>query len=320
MMQKNFLFMCIYTFLCSLPVWTQPPAGFVPPALHPAGARLETVPLGDGVYALVSDRPPVDNAGFVVGERGVLVIDAHIDEAMAGQILSAVRRVTDEPILYLVNTNYHADHTFGNHAFPDDTIVVAHRETRRVMEGFEEQKRRMLVTVDGDPEVFAGATLRLPDLVFDERVDIDLGGRRVELHYFGLGNTPGDTVVYEPVTGTAWTGNLVLGAGSLPFLLEGRPADYARTIRRFAETLPVRTLIPGHGAPAAAGVLERYVDYLDMLCAALEHARHESWSRERVLAVPLPARFAIDPELPSAPFYGGLHVFNLNRAYREPGR
>ncbi len=77
-----------------------------------------TQELSPGVYALLSDKPPVDKSGFVVGKRGVLVIDAHINGEMARKIQQAVRAVTDKPILYLVNTNFHGDHTFGNYAFP----------------------------------------------------------------------------------------------------------------------------------------------------------------------------------------------------------
>ncbi len=94
------------------------PEGFFVPPLNPAGATLVTQKLSPGVYALLCDKPPVDNSGFVVGERGVLVIDAHINGEMAGKIQQAVRAVTDKPILYLVNTTFHGDHTFGNYAFP----------------------------------------------------------------------------------------------------------------------------------------------------------------------------------------------------------
>jgi cyclase len=116
------------------------PEGFIPPPLHPAGAQLETKELGPGVYALVSNHIAVDNSGFIVGERGVLVIDAHINGAMARQIQDAVRRVTAKPILYLVNTNYHGDHTFGNYAFPADTQIIAHRKTAERMRDFEHEK------------------------------------------------------------------------------------------------------------------------------------------------------------------------------------
>ncbi len=117
-----------------------PPEGFIPPPLNPAGVELQTKELAPGVYALLSGRPGVDNSGFVVGERGVLVIDAHINGTMARQIQAAVKSVTDKPILYLVNTNYHGDHTFGNYAFPTETLILAHWKTALRMRVFEHEK------------------------------------------------------------------------------------------------------------------------------------------------------------------------------------
>ena len=101
----------------------------------------------------------MDNSAFVVGERGVLVIDAHINGAMARQIQVAVRRVTDKPILYLINTNFHGDHTFGNYAFPAETRIVAHRETAERMRDFEHEKKLLLATVNNDPNSIRRRTL-----------------------------------------------------------------------------------------------------------------------------------------------------------------
>ena len=117
----------------------QAPKGFIPPPLKPTQARLETKQLAPGVYALLSNKPPVDNSGFVAGERGVLVIDAHINGAMAQQIQSAVRRVTEKPILYLVNTNYQAI-TRSETCFPCGDAY--HRATgdRRANEGVRARK------------------------------------------------------------------------------------------------------------------------------------------------------------------------------------
>ena len=122
-------------------VLTQAPPGFIPPPLNPTEARLETKELAPGVYGLLSSKPPVDNSGFVVGEHGVLVIDAHINGAMAGLIQTAVRQVTNKPILYVVNTNYHGDHTFGNYAFPQETLIVAQQKTAEIMRDFEREVR-----------------------------------------------------------------------------------------------------------------------------------------------------------------------------------
>ncbi len=297
------------------------PEGFIPPPLHPAGVELQTKKLAPGVYALLSNEIAVDNSGFIVGERGVLVIDAHINGAMARQIQDAVKRVTAKPILYLVNTNYHGDHTFGNYAFPADTRIIAHRKTAERMRNFEYEKRSMLATVNNDAGVFADARLRLPDVVFDDYLRVDLGGRVVELYHFGPGNTPGDTVVYAPEAKIAWTGNLVVGVGPIPPIFEGGAGHYLETIARFHTTLDVQTIVPGHGPLTTGAILGRYLDYLSNLIGSVREAVHRGQSLDETLAgLPLspdytPAAATLGSSL--ADFVVGLHKLNVQQTYRD---
>jgi cyclase len=301
-----------------IPDLSERPEAFIPPPLHPAGAHLETRRLADGVYALVSDRNGVDNSGFVVGERGVLVVDAHINAEMARQIQAAVKAVTDKPILYLVNTNYHGDHTFGNYAFPANTRIVAHRATADRMRDFEAEKEFLLATVNGDRSVYADAELRLPDVVFDNSMRLDLGGRVVELHHFGPGNTPGDAVVYVPEARVAWTGNLVLGFG-MPFLIEGGAKTYLTTIERFASGLDVETIVPGHGPIVPGGILDAYRSYLTGLVGLVSRRAAPESSLEAALAAfPLPDGYIpADVDQDTRAFIEGIHVFNLWRTLGE---
>lgn len=298
-----------------------PPKGFIPPALNPTGVQLETKELAPGVYALLSPKPPVDNSGFVVGERGVLVIDAHINGAMARQIQEAVRQVTTKPILYLVNTNYHGDHTFGNYAFPAETRIVAHRETAERMRDFEHEKEFLLQTVDNDPTVFADVRLRLPDVVFDKYLRLDLGGRVVELYHFGPGNTPGDTVVYVPEAKVAWTGNLVVGEGTIPFLIEGGAGAYLETIARFAQTLEVETIVPGHVLLTSGAIFGRYLRYLSELIQSVRHVTRGGQTLEETLSsLPLGEQYAPTAESPAArlaPLLAGFHRWNVQKTYQE---
>ena len=298
------------------------PKGFIPPPLHPGGVKLRTRKLAEGVYALLSDRPGVDNSGFVVGKSGVLVIDAHINGAMARQIQDAVRKVTGKPILYLVNTNYHGDHTFGNYAFPARTKIIAHRRTAERMRNFEHEKIILLPTVNGDAKVLEDVRLRLPDMVFDKSLRIDLGGRAVEIYHFGPGNTPGDTVVYVPAAKVAWTGNLVVGKGTIPPIFEGGTNTYLMTIGRFAATLDVNTIIPGHGAPATGAILTRYLGYLSGLLHSVQEEIRKGRTLEEVLAgMPNWKRYAPPKDSPTreqlGPFLAGLHRLNLQKTYLE---
>jgi glyoxylase-like metal-dependent hydrolase (beta-lactamase superfamily II) len=307
------------TAAAQLPNPLEAPAGFIPPPLHPAGVRLETRRMAEGVYALVSSRIPVDNSGFVVGDRGVLVIDAHINGEMARAIQAAVREVTDKPILYLVNTNYHGDHTFGNYAFPSETQIVAHRATAEQMKQFEREKQFLLATVNHDPTVYGDVRLRLPDIVFDDQLRLDLGGRIVELYHFGPGNTQGDAVVNVPDAGVAWTGNLVLGTGAVPFLIEGGAEDYLETIERFAATLDVESIVPGHGPILPESILDGYRMYLSDLIERVPSMAREGRSLDATLeAVTLDERF-LPPgaDAPTRQFINGIHRFNVWRVFDE---
>ena len=298
-----------------------PPEGWAPPPLDPAGVQLETRELGPGVYALLSNRPPVDNSGFVVGERGVLVIDAHFNGAMARQIQAAVREVTDKPILYLVNTNYHGDHTFGNYAFPAETIIVAHRKTAEAMRNFEHEKEFLLMTVNGDRSVYADVRLRLPDVTFEKSLRIDLGGRVVELHHFGQGNTAGDTVVYVPQVKAAWTGNLILGSGTIPWLIEGNAPAYLKTIADLSRALDIETIIPGHVMTASGGAAGDYLRYLSNLIASVRKAINAGQTIDQALAsLPLEESYLPPADSPLAgvrPLMRGFHRWNIKKTYLE---
>src|SRR2546422_5588667 len=130
--------------------------------------------------------------------------------------------------LFPYTTLFRSDHTFGNYAFPPETLIVAQQKTAERMRDFEREKQVLLPLVDNDPTVFGDVRLRLPDLVLDEYLELDLGGRVVELYHFGHGNTPGDTVVYVPEARVAWTGNLIVGEGNIPFLIEGGRSEERR--------------------------------------------------------------------------------------------
>jgi cyclase len=284
-----------------------PPTGWLPPPIHPQSVDLKTKELSPGVYALISTRPPVDNGGFIVGDKGILVIDAHINKTMANKIQNAIRKVTDKPILYLVNTNAHGDHTFGNYAFPASTTIVAHRKTAEA--------------INGDTTVFGNARLRLPDVVFDKYMKIDLGGRIVQLHHFGHGNTPGDTVVYSPDAKAAWTGNMIFGTSTIPWAIEGKTGEYLKSVARLKQSLDIKTLIPGHGVLTDGAMIDFSLAYLADHIENVRRAIRSGKSLEETLAfAQLDERFLPSKDSPLAairPLANGFHRWNVKKTYLE---
>ena len=294
--------------------WADFPDDFAKFELDPTGCELAIEELGPGVYALMSSVYNVDNAGFVVGDEAVLVIDAHITVPMGEQIVARVREVTDKPIRYLVNANYHGDHTFGNAAFPAETMVIQQRETARRTPYIEEEKAFLLPCVGGDAAIFDGVAYRAPDIVFDDRLTLDLGNQTVELYWFGRANTPGDTITYVPATRTAWTGNMTVGAFGLA--LESDAPTYLATLARFAQTIAPEVLVSGHAPLADASVIGRYMVYFSELTSAVKQALGDGLSlAEAEEKITLFDAFAPPPDHPRPDIVAGRHRYNVRRTY-----
>ena len=298
------------------------PPGYRGPNLDPTGVRLRPRRLAEGVYALMAFPPPRDNSGVVIGEHGALVTDAGINPAMAHQIQQTVRRLTDRPILWLANTVYHGDHTFGNAAFPTTTRIIASRQTAASMTDLDAEKRARGQNLYGNLDAIADVTSwRRPDVVFDDHTEVDLGGRTVQLCHFGPGNSPGDTVVWVPEARAAWTGNMLGHRWVAPMLLEGGPAPYLDTLARFKTTLDVRTIVPGHGPLADARALDAWMAYLRELLEAVTRARRLGLSAlATVETVPLPHGHGFPRRHPAARLNRlvlDLHRLNVLATYRD---
>ena len=141
----------------------------------------------------------------------------------------------------------------------------------------------------------------------------------MEIYHFGAGNTPGDTVVYVPEAKVAWTGNLVVGEGTVPPIFEGNVAAYLATIARFRNSLDVATIVPGHGQMTTGAILGRYFAYLSALIDAVQRATDAGRSLEETLTLlPLENFHALSKELRESQwghFLSGLHRLNVQQAY-----
>jgi glyoxylase-like metal-dependent hydrolase (beta-lactamase superfamily II) len=140
------------------------------------------------------------NSAFLVTDAGVLVVDSGQHPADGRALLERIRKITDKPVKWVINTHAHGDHYFGNPAFKGaGAAIVAHRDTAAMMKAhfpYETSRRQAYFKRQKlDP---AEVALVLPDLTFDSGMTIALGNRSVQLMYLGAGQNPGDTLVHFP--------------------------------------------------------------------------------------------------------------------------
>jgi cyclase len=298
------------------------PAAYMGPNLNPENLSFQARAFAEGVYALLAHPLPCDNSGLIVGQRAALIVDAGVNGSVARESQRIARKLTDRPVKYLVNTNYHGDHTFGNYAFPSDVEIIAHRHTRESMRDLNYEKKIRSRNLFGHEEQIADVTYwRQPDRVFDDHLQVDLGGRVVHLRYFGPGNTPGDIIVYLPDLRLAWTGNLVGHKRILPMLLEIGPLQYSETLEHCQRALDIRTIVPGHGPLGSRESMQRTIDYLWALYRDVKEAFLAGLSADAaVAAVRLRPEFRLPWWFPVPKMHALMQNFqrlNVLFTYRE---
>lgn len=272
--------------------------------------------LGDGLYAYTAEGDP--NSGVIIGDDGVMVIDAQATPAAAGDVVKRIREVTDKPIKYLVLSHYHAVRVLGAAAYGAEQIIAS--DTCRSMiaergqEDWDSEYGRMprLFT---DPETIPGLTW--PTLTFHQRMTVYLGKRRIEIMHLGRAHTAGDIVVWVPDSGVLFSGDTVEYKAAC-YCGDAHLKDWPGTLDNIA-ALGVRKLVPGRGDALVTPEMVR--DGLAMTRDFLT-TLYESVSASAARGLSLKEAFdrcreVSDPKFGDFAIYEHVLPFNVARAYDE---
>lgn len=203
--------------------------------------------LAHGVFAVLAPagHPGEANAGFVVMDDAVLVVDTHMVPEAARELIAKIKTITPLPVRYVVNTHWHPDHTHGNAsyvaAFGSKTMFISHTTTRADIATLGSEA---LARNRAKNDALAGVQLVLPNLTFSRELHLHMANRRIQLLFFGRGHTRGDIVVYLPDDKLAFVGDLVTGGP--PFARDGYPFAWISTLQALQQ-LDLQTLVAGHG-------------------------------------------------------------------------
>ena len=207
----------------------------------------------------------IANIGFVIGSRGVAVIDSGGSHKIGAQLLESIRKVTPLPILYVINTHVHPDHVFGNTAFlAEKPAYIGHAKLADALERRRDSYMRTNAAWMG--EAFAGSAIVKPTVAVTDHMDIDIGGRILQLNAYPAAHTNTDITVTDLASATVWTGDLLF-VDRTPSI-DGDIKGWINIIDQLKE-LPAKQLIPGHGNIPVdwKAALEKEKRYLSALLA-----------------------------------------------------
>jgi glyoxylase-like metal-dependent hydrolase (beta-lactamase superfamily II) len=265
-------------------------------AQSPAPLPFVLKQLGPGVYAAIDgpEHKTGSNAGFVIGDDGVLVVDAFFTTDAAKALVGEIRRLTPKPIRYVVNTHYHADHTGGDEALRDaGAIIIAHKNERGWV-------RTNNIALFGDritPELTARIeALPLPDLTTDKDLTVWLGARKIVVRTV-LGHTGGDLTIFVPDANVLFTGDM-LWRKIPPNLIDGSVKEWAATDADFAAMPDAArtTYVPGHGDVADVKDVEDFRAYLLDLRRLVSEGRKAGLNGDALAQAVAPKLKALHPD------------------------
>ncbi|MGH1418129.1 MAG: quinoprotein relay system zinc metallohydrolase 2 [Hyphomicrobiaceae bacterium] len=216
-----------------------------------------------GHHGLASDanHGDISNASIIVGKDAVAVIDTSSTAKMGKALLDEIRKVTQKPIRYVINTHMHPDHVLGNAAFKaEGTAFVAHHKMARGLtsraEGYLNGTREAV-----GEENFAGTEIVLPNIAIKEEKTLDLGDRIIKLKARPTAHTDNDLTIYDETTKTIILGDLLFSE-HIP-TLDGSIVGWLKLIDVMKSESAER-VIPGHGPnslpwPTALEPLKAYL-------------------------------------------------------------
>ena len=291
------------------------------PAVQAEDLVLQPVRVATDVYAVIGDLAGQtyeneglnNNLGFVVTDKGVLVINTGPSQRVAKALHAAIKKTTKQPIKWVVSVNSQNHYWLGNDYFKSlGATLIASKEGERVMREMGAQQLETNLALL--KEKAAGTKLAYPtDLVADKR-ELKLGKTTVQLLHFGPAHTPGDLIVWLPEQKILFSGDIIYTERLLAVIPIGNTANWIEAFDKLAALNP-KTIVPGHGRPTNLERARRDTrDYLSFLRAEAKRIFDTSGSLQEAVEKTDQSRFR------SLVNFDLLARRNMNQVFQEVER
>ncbi len=238
----------------------------------PIGPDLRLKEIADGVFCFTGvhqlmtaeNEGAICNLGVIVGTDAAAVIDTGGSIGEARALIAAAGKITDKPLRYALNTHMHPDHVFGNAAFRDiGATLVGHSNLPAALKARGEFYLQRFEGLMGG-RVMRGVEIVTPSLLVSGSLELDLGGRTLQLRAWEPAHTDNDLTVLDITSGTLFAGDLVF-LQHLP-TIDGSLLGWMRQMDELSAA-KATSVVPGHGPapslwPDALQAQRRYFDVL----------------------------------------------------------
>lgn len=275
--------------------------------------------LSEHCWAFTAEGDP--NTGVIIGDDGVMIVDATATPIMAQDVITKVREITDKPIKYVLLTHYHAVRVLGASGYKNEGLeqIIASQDTYDLIG--ERGQQDMDSEIGRFPLLFKGVDsvpcLTWPTLTFKGEMTLWLGKLELKIMQLGRGHTKGDTVVWVPQEKVCYSGDLVEYEAAC-YTGDAYLADWPQTLDRLAD-LKSEKLVPGRGPalenPEQVNAALNYTrDFVTTLYNSAKEAVAQKMNLKQTMAH---SRQQMDPKFDQVFIYEHCLPFDVTRAHDE---
>jgi len=235
----------------------------------------------DDIFVFTCERYIDVNAGVIFTGAGAIVVDT-LPFPRETEQLRRFAQQSPGGVRYVINTNYHGDHTYGTYLF-SEAALVSHRLTRAYL---EEVGERNLAQAKRQSAELLDVKVRLPLILAEGKLSLRIGGRTVTL-YHRPSSSPDITVVYVEEEQVLFSSDLLM---PVPYIVESHLDDYRRSLQQLRE-MPLETIVQGHGPLLLRGEIGNAIDrtrhYIDCITEQVQEKIALGWEDNAILGLPI---------------------------------
>lgn len=298
-----------------VPVWD---ANKVELTLHKVATDVYAIIPSTAENETTKGIPQATTGGFIVGEKGVLLIEVMLTKRLFDQEIKLIQSVTDKPIIYAVNTSDHGDHCFTNYLLPASTVIIQNEFANENLAKNYEAIKQFMVMLFGKDRGIEAASFRPADIIIpkNNNLKIDLGaGKIVEFINTGTAQSPADLFIWLASSKVFWAGNpFIAESPAIPWLFDGYFLEPADNLKKIYDFLPDDAIVvPGHGRITNKQGIKYTLDYVQTLKTNVEAAVNKGLSLEQTKQM-----VKMDEFNKGYVLFNWLHFnFNLPNAYKD---
>lgn len=311
-------------------------------------ANFDVTEVASGVYAVIARPGVASNGAFIVNRDDVVVVDTHLRPSWARETIAEIRKVTDKPVRYVINTHWHRDHVQGNQAYlaaygPGVTIIQQNlaREDQlknqpieiktrapeeiarleKLLSGGKNEKGAALTSQEKAQlqhllDLQRAYVAEIPqiqlvsgNLTFDHSLTLHEPERDICLYYYGHAHTRGDAIVYLPAEKIVLTGDAL--ESGVPLMRSAYPVEWLGVLGAI-DKLDWNIVIPGHGGVQRnRDTLHTFAGYLQDLVAGTKAAVAKGDTAEQAVQEVDLSKYSAMPN------YDDRNADAIRRAYAE---